>query len=106
MGVSHLSISVVIPTYDGEAFVGAALASAQSQTRLPMEIIVVDDASTDRTVHLVEEMAGRTTLPVRLIRLPQNSGGPAHPMNVGIAEARGDLIAVLDQDDVFLPNRL
>ena len=101
-----LPVSVVVPTYNGEEYVDEALRSVFAQTRLPSEIIVVDDASTDRTVERVEASKATAPVPVRLFRLSQNSGGPAGPMNVGIEATRSPLIAVLDQDDVFLPQRI
>src|SRR5262249_6502069 len=77
-----------------------------AQTRLPQEIIVVDDASPDHTGDVVAAIAAASRIPLRLIRLSTNCGGPAHPMNVGITAATGDLIAVLDQGDVFTPTKL
>ncbi len=101
-----LPVSVVIPAYNGAPFIADAMRSVYFQTCLPREIIVVDDASTDRTILRVEQEVTRAPVPVRLIRLPRNSGGPAHPMNVGIQAARSPVIAVLDQDDVFLPQKI
>ncbi len=99
-------ISVIIPTYNGSAFINEALQSVFQQTLLPMEIIVVDDASTDGTPALVEKIAQHSPVPLHLLRLEKNSGGPARPMNVGIEAATGELIAILDHDDVFLPDKL
>jgi glycosyltransferase involved in cell wall biosynthesis len=96
----------VIPAYNGESFIADALRSVFAQTRLPQEVVVVDDASTDHTTRRVEQQAARAPVRVRLIRLTRNSGGPAFPMNVGIQAARSPVIAVLDQDDVFLPQKL
>jgi glycosyltransferase involved in cell wall biosynthesis len=101
-----LSVTVVMPTYNGTAFVAEALDSVFAQTLLPQEIVVVDDCSSDGTPDLVETIAAKSPVPLRLIRLTKNSGGPARPLNVGIEAARGELIAVLDQDDVFLPTKL
>jgi glycosyltransferase involved in cell wall biosynthesis len=98
--------SVVIPTYNGAAFIGHALESAFAQTLLPAEVLVVDDASSDDTPALVQTALSLAPVPVRLIRLPRNSGGPAKPTNIGIRAARGELISVLDQDDVFVPRKL
>ncbi len=100
------AVSVVIPTYNGAAYIKEALASVFAQTLPPAEVIVVDDCSKDLTADMVQRVAASAPLPVRLIRQARNSGSPAHPLNVGIEAARGDLIAVLDQDDTFLPNKL
>lgn len=100
------TVSVVMPTYNGRAFVREALDSVFSQTALPQDVIVVDDASRDGTVDIVAEMARCAPVPVQLIRLRKNSGGPAVPLNAGVAASNQELIAVLDQDDVYLPNKL
>jgi glycosyltransferase involved in cell wall biosynthesis len=99
-------VSVVVPAYNGSAFLREALDSAAAQSRPPREIIVVDDASTDRTADVVTTFARTAPVPVRLIRLETNSGGPARPINVGVGAASGEFIAVLDQDDVFEPTKL
>jgi glycosyltransferase involved in cell wall biosynthesis len=100
------SVSVVIPTYNGSAFIAEALASVFAQTLPPREIIVVDDCSTDDTCEIVCQFAIKSTVPCRLIRLDRNSGGPAKPINVGIEAAKTPFIAVLEQDDVYLPTKL
>ncbi len=103
---NQLPVSVVIPTYNGQRYIEEALGSVFAQTQLPSEIIVVDDASTDHTTQIVQTLAADAPIPLRLIRLPHNSGGPARPMNVGIEAAQSPLIAILDQDDVFLPEKI
>ena len=67
---------------------------------------MVDDASTDETPSIMEAMAAESPVPLRLIRLPKNTGGPATPMNVGIEAAQGEYIALLDHDDLMLPEKL
>jgi len=99
-------VSVIIPTYNGSAFIGEALESVWQQTRLPREIIVVDDASTDGTPDLVRQLATQALVPLRVIGLKENSGGPARPMNVGLAAASGVFGAILDQDDLLAPDKL
>jgi glycosyltransferase involved in cell wall biosynthesis len=100
------SVSVVIPTYNGAAFVEQALASVFAQTVRPQEIIVVDDCSSDDTRTIVAQIARTSPVPLRLLSTNENSGGPARPLNQGIAVAAGEFIAVLDQDDVFVPTKL
>jgi glycosyltransferase involved in cell wall biosynthesis len=97
------SVTVVIPTYNGRKFIGAAVRSVFRQAMRPSELIVVDDASADGTAAVVRSLAADAPVPLRLIELTHNSGGPTRPLNVGIAAARGELIAVLDQDDEYLP---
>lgn len=102
----NYTASVIVPTYNGTQFLGTALESVYRQTLPPDELIVVDDGSTDRTAELAEKLAIKSPIPMQVVRLRRNSGGPARPINVGIRAARGQLIAVLDQDDVFEPHRL
>ncbi len=100
------SISVVIPTYNGAAYVEEALASVFAQTLPPANVIVVDDCSTDGTAALAARIGRSAPLPVRVVRLSENSGGPAAPINAGIAAERTEYITVLDQDDVFAPDKI
>jgi glycosyltransferase involved in cell wall biosynthesis len=101
-----LDISVVIPTYKGAPFIAAALESAFAQTLPPREIIVVDDCSPDDTLEVVARVAANSPVPVRTIRLPRNSGGPAGPLNAGIEAAQCDWVAILEHDDAMRADRL
>ena len=94
-------VSVVITTYNYERFVAAAIESVLRQTVRPDEIVVVDDGSTDATAAVVARYAARG---VRYIR--QANAGPGAARNRGIRETRGDLIAFLDADDRWLPDKL
>lgn len=96
-------VSLIIPLYNSAAFIDAALASVAGQTRLPDEVVVVDDASTDDGAERAERWAG--LLPLTVLRQPRNRGlGPAR--RAGIAGSTHDLIALLDSDDVWLPDHL
>lgn len=97
-------VSVLIPAFNAAATIAAAVRSAQRQTAGDLEIIVIDDASSDCTVELVDEL-GRADPRVKLIRLAQN-GGPGIARNAGLAAAGGRWIALLDADDTFHPDRL
>lgn len=97
-----IQFSVVIPAYNAEQTIEAALQSCLLQNRLPLEIIVVDDASTDATVSLVKSF---DTSLVTLILLPENSG-PAAARNAAMNVVRGTHIAFLDADDVWRPDKL
>ncbi|MBX6378897.1 MAG: glycosyltransferase, partial [Clostridia bacterium] len=90
----------VIPVYNHEAFVAEAIESALHQTYRDLEVIVVDDGSTDGTPAKVAAFAGR----IRSFRKP--NGGTASALNLGIREARGEFIAWLSSDDVFLPEKI
>jgi glycosyltransferase involved in cell wall biosynthesis len=91
-------ISVVIPLYDGERFIRQAIESALAQTWERTEVIVVDDGSTDRGAEIASEYS------VKLLR--QENRGVGAARNRGYAEATGELVSFLDQDDRFLPEKL
>ena len=93
------SVSVVIPTYNRRDLVQRAIQSVFDQTYRDFEIVVVDDGSTDGTGAAVE---GREQ--IRYLR--QANAGPASARNLGIRHARGEFIAFLDSDDVWLPDFL
>lgn len=75
-------ISVIVPAYNAAVTIGAALASVQVQTERRLEILVVDDASTDSTVQTILDQAARDAR-IRLIRLTTTNGGPAVARNRG-----------------------
>ena len=97
---SPITFSVVIPAYNVEAYIERAVSSALSQTCKPLEVVVVDDGSSDRTAEKVEQFGP----PVRCIR--QENQGVSGASNRGIKEAKGDYIALLDSDDEWLPHHL
>lgn len=95
-------VSVVVPAFNAAATVERALASVLSQSFGDLELIVVDDASTDDTAARVAAMDDPR---IRLLRLDEN-GGESRAMNAGIAAARGTHIAFQDADDEWLPGKL
>lgn len=95
-------VSVVMAVHDGERYIGAAVDSVLTQKFRDLELIVVDDGSTDRSAEIVREHADPR---VRLIANGRNLG-LAPSLNVGLAEARGEFVARLDADDVAMPQRL
>jgi len=97
--MSACKVSVIIPTYNRRDAVQRALESAFSQTYRDFEVLVIDDGSTDDTRSVLEGRAG-----VRY--LFQENAGPAKARNLGICQARADLIAFLDSDDVWWPEFL
>jgi glycosyltransferase involved in cell wall biosynthesis len=97
----QITISIVIPAYNAEKYIRRAIESCLSQTFAPIEIIVVDDASTDSTTSVVESFSS----PVRLIRLSENMG-VSIARNRGVEASTGNWIAFLDADDWFLPEKL
>jgi glycosyltransferase involved in cell wall biosynthesis len=93
-------ITTVIPVYNGESYLGEAIESVLTQTHCPVELIVVDDGSTDDT----SAVAARFGNDVRYVSQP--NGGPAAAMNRGLALARGDYISFLSADDVWVSEKL
>ena len=97
-------VSVVIPVYNGAKHLERALDSALAQTMLDLEIIVVDDGSSDATFEVACRVATRDSR-IRLLCNERNLGAAAS-RNRALGEARGEWIALLDGDDAWLPNRL
>lgn len=99
---TKVDVSVIITTYNIERYVERAVTSALRQDGVMLEVVIVDDCSTDNTWSLVEKMDDPR---IKRIRLPKNSG-PSVARNTAIAEANGEWLAVLDSDDAFKPGRL
>lgn len=98
------TVSVVMPVYNGERFLPESMASVLGQTFADFEFIIVDDGSTDASVEIVREYERRDAR-VRQLQLPRNLG-QASAINRGIEQASGDYVAMLDCDDICLPDRL
>ena len=95
-------ISVIMPTFNREKFVGRAIESVLSQTYPHFELIIVDDGSTDQTSVIVNSFDDPR---IHYIQL-SHSGQPAHPRNKGIEASKGNLIAFYDSDDLWFTNKL
>src|SRR5918992_1991664 len=100
-------VSIITPTFQHEHFIESCLRSVQGQQYDSWELIVVDDASTDRTPQIVESYAKRDSR-IRLIRHDANYGVArlSDTYNQALAQSRGELIAVLEGDDEWTPNKL
>jgi glycosyltransferase involved in cell wall biosynthesis len=97
---TNMKVSVIIPVYNSEKHIREALDSVLNQTYKNIEIIVVDDGSSDHTPEVI-----RTHYP--MIRyMGQKNGGAAKARNLGIREASGEWIAFLDSDDIWLPTKV
>lgn len=104
MAAHTVKVSVVIAAYNAEPCLDRACRSALTQTGVDVEVIIVDDRSTDDTVRIARALE-RDDQRVRLVELPSN-GGPSRARNAGIDAATGEWVAVLDADDAYLPGRL
>jgi glycosyltransferase involved in cell wall biosynthesis len=98
--MAHPLVSVIIPTFNRAATVGRAIASVLEQTYRPLELIVVDDGSTDKTAEVLQAYGGAVTY------IRQDNAGPSAARNHGLRESHGDLIGFLDSDDVWLAAKL
>jgi glycosyltransferase involved in cell wall biosynthesis len=96
-------VSVIIPAYNAANFIAETLASAQMQTYGNLEIIVVDDGSTDNTASIVEGIAASDS---RVCLIQQPNRGVAAARNLGIGHARGTFVAPLDADDIWHPEKI
>ncbi|MEV0171815.1 glycosyltransferase family 2 protein [Streptomyces sp. NPDC050803] len=107
MTVTQPDVSVIIGAYEAMPYLVECLASVQAQTLDParIEVIAVDDGSTDGTGEYLEEFAARAPMPVTVIR-QENSGGPSGPRNVGLDKATGRYVFFLDADDRLGPEAL
>ncbi|MBQ0848636.1 bifunctional glycosyltransferase family 2 protein/CDP-glycerol:glycerophosphate glycerophosphotransferase [Streptomyces sp. BH-SS-21] len=104
MNEDRPDISVVVIVYNDEARLDTAVRSVLEQTLRNVEVVIVDDRSTDRSYDVARGLAARHPGRVRAFRLDENSGGCGAPRNRGIAEARGTYVVFLDSDDVLERN--
>lgn len=95
-------VSIIIPAYNAAEYIGDALHSIFAQTYRHFEVIIINDGSSD-TVELERVLSPFSE---RLIYIKQNNEGPSAARNSGIARARGDYLAFLDSDDMWLPHCL
>ena len=93
-------VSVIIPAYNREDTIARCIDSVLTQTHKPLEVIIVDDGSTDQTVKVIQRYGERVTL------ICQPNGGPSAARNTGAALAKGEIISFLDSDDTWKPEKL
>jgi hypothetical protein len=96
------SVSVLVPAYNARPYLREAVESLLAQTWRDLEVLVIDDASTDGTLQVLDDLHDPR---LTLLCMTQN-GGPSRARNAGLAHARGEFIALLDSDDVSLPQRI
>jgi glycosyltransferase involved in cell wall biosynthesis len=97
-------VSVIIPVYNRETMVAMTIESVWAQSYPNLEIVAVDDASTDNTVAVLANLQKRSPVPMQVIRRETN-GGMNSTYNAGVQASHGELLAFLDSDDLFLPGR-
>ena len=99
-GVEPQLVSVVVPVYDGAAYLAEAIESARAQAYRPIEVVVVDDGSTDGSAEVARSFGSSVSY------AHKENAGLSSARNTGLGLARGDLVAFLDADDVWLPKKL
>lgn len=100
-----MRFSIALCTYNGARFLNEQLKSFAEQSRLPDELVVSDDCSTDETVLLLEAFAASAPFPIHIVRNPKNLGYSRN-FTETVLRCSGDIIALSDQDDVWFPNKL
>ncbi|MFC2106017.1 glycosyltransferase family 2 protein, partial [Candidatus Bipolaricaulota bacterium] len=95
-----LPVSAIIPVFNGERFLVEAIESVLAQDYDPLEIIIIDDGSTDNTPRIAAGYADR----IRYVR--QENGGPAAARNAGLLHSHGEAVSFLDADDLWTPGKL
>ncbi len=97
--VSDARVSCVIPVYNGASFIRDAIESVLGQTFSPIELVVVDDGSTDETADVVRSFGHR------VVYLRQENAGPATARNRGVSASSGEFLSFLDADDIWVPDK-
>jgi succinoglycan biosynthesis protein ExoO len=95
-------VSIIIPAYNTSKYIARAIESALNQTEQNIEVLVVDDASTDNTAEVVNNF---TDSRLQLL-VNESNKGPSYSRNLAIKEAKGEWIALLDSDDWYTPQRI
>jgi glycosyltransferase involved in cell wall biosynthesis len=96
-------VSILVSNYNYARFIGDSIKSALDQTYSNIELIICDDGSTDDSVNIIEEYARKDS---RLHLIRKANGGQASGFNAAFAASRGEIIALLDSDDLFLPHKV
>lgn len=100
-------VSAIIIVFNGETYIAEAIESVLAQDFVDWELLIADDGSTDRTGDIVQSYVDARPERIRLIRHPDKGNhGMSATRNLGVAEARGEYVAFLDADDVWLPPKL
>lgn len=98
-------VSVIMPMYNAEKYVEAAVRSALAQFGVEFEILIVDDHSKDQSVPVVQSLMGQFHQ-IRLLKTPKPRSGAAQARNLALRAAKGRFVAFLDSDDLWLPGKL
>ncbi|MBR0061592.1 MAG: glycosyltransferase, partial [Selenomonadaceae bacterium] len=100
------SVSVIIPLYNAEKYIGDCLDSLLAQTLKDFEVIIVNDCSTDSSLDIADSYLERFDGRLKIISLPMNTGNASVPRNEGLRFSRGEYVFFMDDDDLLLDNAL
>ena len=100
-----VKVSVITPCFNAQSTLAQTIESVLSQTYTDWEMLIVDDCSSDSSAEIIKRYADKDGR-IRYFKTPSKSGSPAMPRNIGIDNSKGDWLALLDADDVWLPNKL
>lgn len=98
-------VSVIVPVWNAEKYILATLESIKNQDFHNIEVLIVDDCSTDRTPEIISAFCANDSR-FRYLRSPANFGGPAGPRNIGLDAAIGEFVAFCDADDIWVAHKL
>ena len=98
-------VSVILPNFNCQQYIAETIRSVLNQTYKNIELLIIDDCSTDESVNVIHETI-KNDQRARLIKLEQNYGGPATPRNIGIKQSKGIIISFIDSDDIWFPKKL
>lgn len=101
--MSNKLVSIIIPAYNVEKYIRQSIFSVLQQTYKEIEIIIVDDGSTDSTGSIIAEYSAKDT---RITILTQKNRGLAAARNTGLRHAKGEYLCILDSDDIMLPEKI
>jgi len=99
-------VSVIVPIFNAKPFLKDCIESIKGQTYKNLEIILVDDGSTDHTIDVLQELSARHDHPFGMRYFQKSNGGKHTAINMGLREARGELFFIVDSDDCLPPNAL
>lgn len=98
-------VSVVVPVFNAQEYIGETLLAIARQTMTDLEVLVVDDCSTDGSADIIKTQCAADAR-FSYHRSPSNFGGPAGPRNLGVAASSSDFVAFCDADDLWVPHKL
>ena len=99
-----MTISVILPTYNGERFIGRTIDAVLTQTYDELELIIVNDGSTDNTKVICEQYQRSNVSKKKIILINKENGGVLEARNIGLKAVNGKYIAFIDHDDYILPS--